>query len=110
MLVKTCVNCTVQNNKITMLTISARCAENEFIEKGIAIRLRGVNYCSSNLRKSCMAGGGLQSTSQRDRIASCGWIVSPQFGPISAQRKWIFSDLLCLETNFCFDNQTERYS
>ncbi len=26
------------------------------------------------------------------------------------QRKWIFWDLLCLETNFCFDNQTEWYS
>lgn len=38
------------------------------------------------------------------------WIVSPQFGLISAQRKWIFSDLLCLETNVCFDNQTEWYS
>ncbi len=85
MLVKTCVNCIVQNNKITMHTISARCAENEFIEKGIVICLRGVNYCSSNLRKSCR-GGNLQSTSQGDRIAS-GWIVSPQFGPISTQRK-----------------------
>lgn len=67
MLVKTCVNCTVQNNKITMLTISARCAENEFIEKGIAIRLRGVNYCSSNLRKSCVAGGGGSAEHEPER-------------------------------------------
>lgn len=26
------------------------------------------------------------------------------------QRKWIFSDLLCLETTVCFDNQTEWFS
>lgn len=53
--------------------------------------------------------GDLQSVSQGVRRVS-GWIVSPQFGPISMQRKWIFSDLLCLETSFCFDNQTEWYS
>lgn len=55
------------------------------------------------------AGGSLESTSQGDGTAS-GRIASPQFGPISMQRKWIFSDLLCLETNCCFDNQTEWYS
>lgn len=93
---------------VTMPTISARCVESTFLEQKIVIWLRAVNYCSSNLRE-CYRGGDLQSVSQGVRRVS-GWIVSPQFGPISMRRKWIFSDLLCLETSFCFDNQTEWYS